>query len=115
MKTSYKILGVFAIGFLVSGVIDALYPALEQASFIIHNLFNALLLFSWCGAHTLENDIKPVTGAKLLSGIIGIIGVPYYLFKGFGFKEGSIKLLLGLGWLILSVALYGISTYAVSL
>jgi len=74
--------------------------SLQMVLYLIHVLLIAVLLFSWCGKHAEENDIVPPNGAQVLCGLIGLIGVPLYLFRAFGFKNGSIKFLIGIAFIL---------------
>ena len=115
MKLSYTLLSIISVSFIVAGSLETLFPNIEQTSYVIHSILIGVLFFSWCGAHASESIIKQPTGAKLLSGLFPPIGVPYYLFKAFGFKQGCIKLILGILWFIFSTLLYALSCYVLSL
>lgn len=94
MRSSHKIIFGIFLSFGLAGFIEGAFPQTQGASFIIHSLFIAMMLFAWCGVHADENGIMPPNGAKLLCGLIGLIGVPFYLFRAFGFKKGGYKFLL---------------------
>jgi hypothetical protein len=62
----------------------------DGALVVAHMLIFSFLLFAWCGAHADANNIKALRGSKLFCGLVGLIGVPLYFFRSFGFKQGCI-------------------------
>jgi len=91
---------------MMSGVIEGAYPKSADAFIFIHMIFIAIFMFSWCGKHAEEHDIIPPNGARLWCGLLALIGVPIYLFKAFGFKQGGLKVLIGIGVLSVTLILY---------
>ena len=55
-----------------------------------------LMIFGWCIAHAKKFGNKPQLLMAVLCGVLPPIGVPVYLYSNFGFKNGSIKLLLAI-------------------
>lgn len=100
LSNSHKVLLLLLISFLISGVIDGAFPQFVDANFLLHTLLIGILLAVWCACHADDNNIEPPRGAKLLCFLIGFIGVPFYLFRAFGFKKGGVKLLIGLAFTV---------------
>ena len=111
MKKSHIILIILLTSFFISGSIEAYYPQASEMSYFIHTFTIAIMLFWWVGEHSNENHIFAPKGSKLLSGFIAPIGLPYYFFKGFGFKSGLVKLILCILILVLCVFIYSIPFY----
>ncbi len=94
------------ISFVISGIIDGRFPQLQVATSTIHSIFIAVLLFNWCGKHAHEHNISSPRGSKTLCGLLGFNGVPLYLFRSFGFKQGGAKCLIGLIYMKLTLTAY---------
>ncbi|MBH0058766.1 hypothetical protein I6F65_17625 [Pseudoalteromonas sp. SWXJZ94C] len=106
MKSSHKIALALIISFLVSAVIDSyfLYSRnMVDVTYFLHIAIIGVLLFMWCRAHAKENNIKDAGGKPLFCALLGGVGVPYYAYKCYGFKRGSI--LLGKAFAALLLAL----------
>ncbi|MDM3871079.1 hypothetical protein QSV34_06880 [Porticoccus sp. W117] len=114
MSSSKKYLAVFLLSFLGSGILEAIYPSVQDAISLAHALIIAFLMFGWCVLHASEHSISPPSGAKILCAFLPPIGVPYYLYKSFGFKNGSTKLALGFLFLVCSFLVYMAPFYAIS-
>jgi hypothetical protein len=99
-----------ALGFVwgVSGLVEPHLPDAGRplnAVGVVQAVLTSILLFAWCKAHARAHAIQPAAGAALLVGVIAPIGVPYYAFRGFGFRGGA--RLIGLS-IVTLVALYAI-------
>lgn len=53
-----------------------------------HMLASGVILFGWCKAHVRISNIREPAGSAVLCALIGIVGVPLYFFRAFGFKKG---------------------------
>jgi hypothetical protein len=93
----------------IAGLVEGAFPEAQAVSFFIHAVIIAILLFVWCGKHAKENGVRPPDGAKLLCGLLGLIGVPLYLFRTFGFKLGGYKFLLCLLVTLVTFGFYEVS------
>jgi len=87
MKSSHKIIGLLVVSFLVFGFLDAQHPDKETMSTLMHALIIGVCMYMWCDFHAYENRIVRPPGAAILCFLLVPIGLPYYLFKGFGFKK----------------------------
>ncbi len=90
------ILLIWAMSFMISEAIHITIPSVSQFSTLADLIISALLLFIWCEWHAQENGVRPPRFASILCAVFTLVGVPYYLFKTFGFQQGGIKLLWGL-------------------
>ena len=106
VQASHKIVFLMFLSFGIAGIIEGAFPRAQDVIFLIHVLILAILLVVWCGVHADENEISPPNGAQLLCGLIGLIGVPYYLLRAFGFKTGGYKFLLGLLTMTMNYSFY---------
>ncbi|MEP3895410.1 MAG: hypothetical protein ABJN52_15620 [Litorimonas sp.] len=97
---------------MASGIIDSIFPDYQDYYFLPHALLVGFLLYLWCGKHAEENSITPHTGSQVLCALIGIVGVPFYLFSTFGFKLGGKKVILGIAFLLGIYLGYEIAFYA---
>ena len=114
MKKSSIIVGFLLSSFLVSGLVEALWPSNAEVALLVHGFSIAFMLFWWVGEHASENGLaKSPRGAKFLAALLPLFGLPYYFYFGYGFKLGTIKLLLALLVSVFAIALYLISFYAV--
>jgi hypothetical protein len=112
MKTSDTILLVYFFSFIVAGVAEGMAPTGAEwplAIVMSHTFLIAIMTFSWCGAHATENRITPPGGSKLLAGLFPPLGIPYYMFAGYGLKKGSVKLLKAILFLILCTSSYNVT------
>ncbi len=66
----------------------------------------AVLLFGWVKAHARSKQIEPPAGAALFAALLPPLGVPYYAYRGFGLRRGSIIVGLALVSLIAMFAAY---------
>lgn len=108
MKPSHKIALALVISFLISGAIDSyfLYSRnMVDVTYVPHIAIIGVLLFMWCRAHAKENNIKDTGGKPLFCALLGAVGVPYYAYKCYGFKRGSILLAKAFAALLLAVVL----------
>jgi len=101
--------------FLVFGFFEAVFSAHATALSLIHGLILILSAVFWCSYHAEQNDINIPKGAIVLCIIIPILGLPYYLFRGFGFKRGGLKFLLLCLFTTVSFATYLIPSELIGL
>lgn len=107
MKTSRIILGALVLSFFLSGTVEALWPFLSDATFFIHGFTIAFLVFWWVGEHASEQGLAaPPNGSKFLSAFIPPVGLPYYFYRGYGVKLGTVKLGLSILTFAFASALY---------
>lgn len=106
---STKYLLWLAVSFVVVGTIEGYLPFEESAPnplALPHSVLSSVLLFSWCKSHALENNITSSGGYRLVAAFLPPIGLPAYFFKFFGFRNGGLKTLKSLGFLVLLVIGY---------
>lgn len=65
--------------------------------------FNLFFIFCWTIAHALSFKLKPPYLRAVLCGAFPPVGLPVYFYSSFGFKQGSIKILKALGFLLLLI------------
>jgi len=109
MKPSHKIVLAIIISFIISAVADSYFlyvKNIDQISFFPHTLVVSILLFLWCKQHAQENNIKSIGHKPLFCALIGFIGVPYYAFKCYGLKVGSILITKGFISLMLVIIIF---------
>lgn len=106
MVYSRRIIILIWLSFFVFGILEAILPTRANALSFIHAFILIVGAVFWCAYHAEENEIKIPRGSILLNVLIPIIGVPYYLLRGYGFKGGGLKLLRFFGFMIISVSLY---------
>ena len=97
--------------FVLLGVGDALYPKQLEDLQLVSTVLIAVLLFSWVKAHAQEHQIKEPPGAAMLAGVVAPIGIPYYFFRGFGFRRGLAGILRALLFLFLASLAYAAVRY----
>lgn len=104
------------ITWAIAGLIEPqLFDASEpmNAVGLTQTFITAVLVFCWVKAHARANSITPPAGASLLAAILPPVGVPYYAFRGFGFRKGAIltglALVTLLGLFAVYLALYQLS------
>jgi len=85
MTYSRRIAYLTWFSFLVSGIFEGVFPAHATASSLIHGLI--LIVSVFCI-------------------FLPIFGLPYYLFRGFGFKSGGLKFLWFFLFLTISIVTY---------
>ena len=97
---------------LGAGIVEPHLPHAGQ-SFnvvgVIQTLVFSFLLFGWCRTHAESHNITMPTGAAAFSALLPPFGVPYYLLRGFGWRKGSLLVLLAAGLLVGFVLLYVVS------
>jgi hypothetical protein len=94
---------------VAAGIIEPHQPDAGQPyndTAVAHALVMAALLFGWCKSHAAQNSIKPPRGAPLLVALISPIGLPYYAFRGYGWRKGLRIVGLGLLTFLALVILY---------
>jgi|SRR5579862_5720046 len=112
MKTDKILVIAMAISFIITGIVEPSFPNPGQMfneTGAIQSILMAILLFAWCKAHAAANKIKIPTGAPILVAIIAPIGIPYYFFRGFGWRKGFSLLLLAIITFLCFSVLYAIS------
>ena len=111
MKNSDKLLVVVLLSFALFGAVEGIQQENRdnaQALSVIHSLVLTILTFAWCKAHSLEHGINSVGGYRLWAAILPPLGVPTYFYKYYGLKSGSKKVAKFIGFMLLSIAAYGI-------
>ena len=109
-----KILALLLVTFLVAGAIENFSLSDNRTLYelaVAHAFIVAILLFAWCKSHIQFNEINAPSSSALLVGLMAPIGVPLYFFRGFGFKDGSIKTVKAIVFLLVSMALYEVGAY----
>ena len=67
----------------------------------------AILLFGWVKAHARSKQIEPPAGAPLFVALLPPLGVPYYAYRGFGLRQGSVLMVFAL---LALIAMFGTYT-----
>lgn len=104
-----KILIIMLITFFVVGVFEYALstdgqPLNEVA--VVHAILTSVLSFFWCKSHIRYSNIAGPPGSAALAGFIAPFGVPIYLFRAFGFKQGSVKTAKALVFFVLLILVY---------
>ena len=68
-------------------------------------LLSTFLIFSWFMYDARENNIFPSGSLKLSVIVLGIVAVPYYIFRYKGLKRGLFSLAKFIGFLIGAIAI----------
>ncbi len=102
---------VVALGFVwgVTGLVEPHLPDAGEtlnAAGAAQGVLTSLLLFAWCKAHARAHAVQLASGAALLVAVIAPLGVPYYAFRGFGFRRGARLIGLSIVTLLLLIAIY---------
>ena len=113
MKTSWKFALFAALTFPIAGILEGIYPRLQEVMFVPQSLIIGIALYIWCGVHAVENGYAPNTRFKILCFLFALVGVPLYLFKTFGFKSGGKKVLIALSMLAVAGITYEL-TYEIT-
>jgi len=106
MTYSHRIAYLTWFSFLVFGIFEGVFPAHATASSLIHGLILIVSAVLWCSYHAEENDLNLPKGAIVFCIFLPIFGLPYYLFRGFGFKSGGLKFLWFFLFLTISIVTY---------
>ena len=106
MAYSRRIIILIWLSFFVFGVLEAILPAQANGLSLIHGFMLIVGAVFWCAYHAEENELKIPRGSILLSVLLPIIGIPYYLLRGYGVKGGGLKLLRFFGFMIIAMLLY---------
>ena len=106
MHAFHKLLMLFAVSFFVSGAFDGYFPQFENVNALMHGLFICFMLFALCTEHINKHEVSPPKGSKILCALIPPIGVPYYSWKSFGFKIGTVKVLYSIIFFAFSMVVY---------
>ena len=75
----------------VAGIVEPHLPnagAPINETGVVQSLAMTLLLFAWCKAHAAAHTKRPPVAAPLLVAVLSPVGLPYYFFRGYGFKKG---------------------------
>jgi hypothetical protein len=102
-RTRYFILASLALGFVDGVAAYLLYPGQPFApSSLVVGIAALLLIFLW---YRLDSESRKFKRTSLLSvGVVGLsfLGIPYYLFRTRGIREGSVAslvfLFVGVGY-----------------
>ncbi len=108
-RESTKYLLWLLVSFVVVGAVEAHLPVEESTLSPLalpHFIVSAVLLFSWCKSHALENRIVSSGGYRLVVAFLPAVGLPAYFFRFFGFRNGGLKILKSLGFFVLLIAGY---------
>ena len=106
MTNSRRITYLVFFSFFAFGVFEGLLPAYVNASSLFHGLILLVSAALWCGYHAEENGVNLPKGTIIFCIILPIFGLPYYLFRGFGFKIGGLKVLWLFLFLLVCVVIY---------
>lgn len=106
MTKSRKIILGLLLTFIAGGVLEALFSKESNALGLFHGFVILGFLFWWVGEHARENFIAVPKGSKILTLLLPPLGLPYYFYKGYGFKKGSILVCCALLLLVLAVGMY---------
>ena len=116
MRTDRAIVVAMAVSWAIAGAVEPHTSNPGQplsASAVTHAAAMAVLLFAWCRAHASAHNISAPFAAPLAVALVAPIGLPYYAFRGFGFRKGLVLLgwssLCLLGFLILFGVAAGVS------
>ena len=112
METDKRLVVAMAVTWLVAGAVEPHLPNAGQPFNPVgtaQSLVLAFLFFAWCKAHAAKHHIAPPAAAALLVGIIPPVGIPYYFFRGFGWREGIRGSLIATSCLIGFIVLYFMS------
>lgn len=94
-ESNLYLVGMIA-SFLFAGIIEGYFDFdginASNAS-ITHTVLLMFLIWGWCKMHAMENNIGDEGGYFLFAALIPLLGVPVYLVKFFGLKQGIIKIL----------------------
>ncbi len=94
-------------------VADAVWPAAANSGSIdLPAAFCfALCAFAWVRADANARQIEAPRGSALLAALIIPVGVPLYLFRALGFRQGLLATLKALGFLSVVVLVYVLASY----
>ncbi|QFT55386.1 hypothetical protein [Microbulbifer sp. THAF38] len=106
MKNSRKIIFGLLLTFIAFGVLEAFFPGESNGLGLFHGLVILSFLFWWIGVHASENGIIAPKGSKILTLLVPPLGLPYYFYKGYGFKKGSILVAVALLLFVLALGMY---------
>jgi hypothetical protein len=86
----WLVVGMAAV-WAIAGVVEPHLPnagAPLNETGVVQSLAMTLLLFAWCKAHARTHATRPPVGSPLLVALLSPIGLPYYFFRGYGFRKG---------------------------
>lgn len=109
LAKSKKIIIWLLVSFLAFGFIEGFFPSKEKSIFLWHGCVVAFLVLWWIGVHSKENEVVPAKGSKIITLLMAPIGLPYYFYKSYGFRKGSMLVLYTLFTYVLAVGLYAFS------
>lgn len=92
MSYSRRIALLVWFSFFAFGIFEAVLPAHGNVSSLVHGLILIFGAVFWCSYHAEENELNIPKGSIILCVLLPILGIPYYLVRGFGFKNGGLKL-----------------------
>ncbi len=97
------VLLVLAMYSLASGLLDALLFTYRDGGrflFLIHGIAFAILIFVWCKLHAKAHGVQEKAFA-CFTALLPPVGVPLYMFRAFGIKNGLIGTLKALGFFLI--------------
>ena len=115
MPYSRRIALLIWFSFFVFGVFEGILPAHANASSLIHGLILIVGAVFWCSYHAVENELIPPKGSIILCILLPILGIPYYFLRGYGFKNGGLKVFWFFLFITASFVTYFISFELIAL
>lgn len=91
MPDSRRIALMIWFSFFVFGVFEGMLPTHADASSLIHGLILIVGAVFWCSYHAAENELSLPKGSIIFCILLPIFGIPYYLLRGYGLKNGGLK------------------------
>lgn len=100
---------LLALGFLFSGLVDALSAFQNpMASYMALSGWSAILIFLWCRAHAAQRRVKVSRATAMFAALVAIVGVPLYFFLTMPLRNAAVALLKAACFLLLVLALHRI-------
>ena len=106
MRSSRKIIIGLLLTFIASGSLDAFFPKDSAELGLLHGFIILGLIFWWLDLHAMENGVAIPKGSKILTLFFPPLGLPYYFYKGYGFKRGAYLILIALLLSVVAVCMY---------
>lgn len=106
------VLLVLALYTYASGFLDAvLFTNRDElpSLFFVHGIIGAILVFVWCRLHAKVHGV-PEKAFAWFTALLPPVGVPLYLFRAFGVKNGFIGTLKAFGFFLVMVFLYALGS-----
>jgi len=111
-KNVRMVLIILALYTLASGFLDAVLVTNRDEHpplLFIHWIIGAILIFVWCRLHAKVHGVQEKAFAWFTA-LLPPVGVPLYLFRAFGIKNGFIGTLKALGFFLILVFLYALGS-----